>query len=496
VRRARGVLIGVVALCPAVFVAGSGCSSSSSSSGDTGVDPGGVFGAEVTVTVIGRGRVTTSIPGVNCPGICTSRFVYKSSADPGAANGVTLKAITTNPSVRFAGWKFEPTALGTRGRGPENCNPVVRDSAIPAVDTNNPEINLQFGTTSGRSPAGQEGACTGYTEVPTAYNVTATFVDQSIVDAGSDVTDGDANNPDVFFESPVANAVAKEIGFISPYLYWRWDVAGNSGVAYAQASALSTPQVIFPAALPSTQPITVFNVASHVVFQTSDNVLRVVQGGGNFPVALPGAPACVAVASDLAYVYCRTAGPTGQILQWTVGGSGPTVLYNDVPTGTDLWADPSSSTSTYLYFSNSTAGSLHFASKSVLDGGAASFFTLTTSQTTPYGVVGNGSRVFWMNGGPAASSVQSSSNRTTQNTAIYTTVPLQGGPRVIAPDTSATYVLSGGSGTISRHYYTSTLSSTTTRTGLPQINGLTMDSSTYVYWTQNDGGRVYRAIRQ
>ena len=80
------------------------------------VDPGGTFGAEVAVTVVGRGRVTGSIAnGIDCPSRCYVRYTFTDSSAPGAAAGLGLKAIATR-GARFTGWTFETEPLATKGR--------------------------------------------------------------------------------------------------------------------------------------------------------------------------------------------------------------------------------------------------------------------------------------------------------------------------------------------------------------------------------------------
>jgi hypothetical protein len=490
-RRARGVMILLVAASPAAFIAESGCSDSSSSSGGSGVDPGGVYGAEVTVTVVGRGRVTTSIPGVACPGVCASRFIFKNPTEPGASAGVKLNAVITSSRVRFGGWKFEAVPLGTRGRGGENCNPVVRDSTVAAVDTQALEISVPFGTVQGRAPAGQEGACAGSLDVPLAYNVTATFIDEAIIDAGPDVVDGGGDaGADVLYQAPVAGAVAREIGFAGGALYWRWDSAGNSGISYVTTpSTVATPQTIVspvtPISLVSIPPTN--SLQGHVLYQTSGGALQIIQGGGNAPISAASANTCVAMFSDFSYVFCRSA--AGVLQQWTSGGSGPTTLYTTLPMGTDLFASTSN-----FYFSDVVNGTIQWLPRTVADAGTAGNVTVN-GQTGPSGLTGNTSRIFWLNTPSVGVGQAQSATATTVLTSANTMVPASNGVKLVTPDpSSSTYAYAVVGSAIQRVYYTGAIAPTTIRTGLTSINGLAVDSS-YVYWTQNDG-RVYRALKQ
>ena len=119
VRRAtrRAAVVLAIVVTPTAAVAWAGCSSSSSNGAGsrTSADPGGTYGAEVAVSVVGRGRVLASLPGLNCPSDCYGSFVFADRNQDGAAGGVTLKAIPTK-GVRFAGWRFEVLSVGTRGR--------------------------------------------------------------------------------------------------------------------------------------------------------------------------------------------------------------------------------------------------------------------------------------------------------------------------------------------------------------------------------------------
>lgn len=80
-RVSRLAVVLVLAATPTAAVAWVGCSSSSSNGGGGGranVDPGGTYGAEVAVTVIGRGRVITTVAGLNCPSGIRTRYTCRS----------------------------------------------------------------------------------------------------------------------------------------------------------------------------------------------------------------------------------------------------------------------------------------------------------------------------------------------------------------------------------------------------------------------------------
>ncbi len=487
-RRAAVVL--AIAVAPTAAVAWAGCSSSSSSGGGsrTAADPGGTFGAEVAVTVVGRGRVITSLPGVSCPSDCYGSFVFADRNQDGASGGVTLKAIPTK-GVRFAGWKFDVAAVGTRGRGPELCSPLKRDSVSAQGDLNALEITLPYGETSGTPPLGQEAACTGFTTVPTAYSVTATFVDE-VVDAGVDADAG----ADFFLESPVANAVGREIGLAGGRLYWRYEVGGTSSIATAPTSGIGGAQVIAN----TTAVITAFEIGQHVVWQNNAGTYGVVQGGSTFASTFAtGGNTCVAVESDFTNVYCRTAGPNGTMISWTTAGTSMTNLHSGLPVGTEFTVDSSG-----FAIVDTTGGPAASSIRSIpkagtLDAGVPTITDLVTGLTNPTQLEpASTSRLFWISD-DGAGTAQSASRF---GGSAFSSTPATVGLKYLAadPQSTSSYFVGIAPSTLagaSQIVKLSSLSVATTmvRQNLTGIGGIAADSS-YVYWTQNDG-RVYRAPR-
>jgi hypothetical protein len=487
--RRRAAALIVFAVTPSAALAWIGCSSSSSNGG-TGrvtVDPGGTFGAEVSVTVVGRGRVTSTLPGLDCPADCTSKLVFADRTQPGATGGLTLKAIAT-PGVRFGGWKFETASLGTRGRGPEACNPVKRDTVSPSVDVNAAEITLPYGEATGVAPAGQEATCSGFTTVPVAYNVTATFVDQAIIDAGFDAEAG----ADVFLESPVAGAIAKEIGIAGGRLYWRYTSGGQSSIATAPTSGGIAETI--PGTTGFINPI---EFGQHVVWQASGNI-GVIQGGSTFATNFSGGGnTCVAMESDFSNVFCRTAGPAGSMISWSTAGTSMTTLHTGLPVGTEFTVDSSgfAIVDTTSGFGLSTIRSI--SRTATPDAGTPTFGDLVTGLSNPTQLEASGtSRLFWIaddGAGVAQSAARFGGT-------AFSSTPATSGLKLLATDpqsTSSFFVgiapsTSPGASSIVR---LSAFSTTTTpvRSGLTGLGGIVADSS-YVYWTQSDG-RVYRAQR-
>ncbi|HVJ91868.1 MAG TPA: hypothetical protein VM580_18840, partial [Labilithrix sp.] len=163
IRTRQRVGLAIVGLIPVVSLAWIGCSDDEPA-GSGRVDPGGTFGAEVTVTVIGPGRVKGSLPGVDCPTRCFAKYIFESARADGATSTIGLKA-TASRGAKFKGWTFSSEPIGTQGRGPDKCNPVLRAGTDPGVDKSAAEIELPYGETTGTPPAGQEGPCGGYTKV-------------------------------------------------------------------------------------------------------------------------------------------------------------------------------------------------------------------------------------------------------------------------------------------------------------------------------------------
>ena len=487
-RRAAVVL--AFAVVPTAAVVWSGCSSSSSSGGGTrtAADPGGTYGAEVAITVVGRGRVISGLTGISCPSDCYGSFVFADRNQDGAAGGITLKAIPTK-GVRFAGWKFDVIPVGTRGRGPDQCSPLTRNSASVPADLNALEITLPYGETAGTPPLGQEGACTGFTSVPVTYSVTATFADE-IVEAGVDAEGG----ADIFLESPAPNAVGKEIGLAGGRLYWRYEIAGTSSIASAPTTGGVGAQTV-PG---TTGVITTFEIGQHVVWQTNLGTIGVIQGGSTSATSfLSGGNTCVAVESDFSNVYCRTAGPNGTLISWTTAGTSMTNLHSGLPIGSDFTVDSSG-----FAIVDTTNGFASSAIRSVpklgtIDAGAPTITDLVTGLTNPVALEPNGtSRLYWISDDGAGTAQSASRFGGTAFSSTPATVGLKS--LTIDPSSTFSYFVGISPSTqagVSSIVKLSTSSTTTTpvRTGLTGIGGIAADSS-YVYWTQNDG-RVYRALR-
>ncbi|MBX3219710.1 MAG: hypothetical protein KF795_04270 [Labilithrix sp.] len=481
-RSRRFTAVAAMGLTPIVALAWAGCADDSDGSlgGPVYVDPGGTHGAEISVSVIGRGRVTTNIPGLDCPGDCFAKYVFASAGADGAAGAISLKASPTRGS-KFKGWSFSTEPVGTRGRGPANCNPVVRAGADPSVDTKALEIELPYGETAGIVPTGQEGPCVDFNKVPVVYSVTATFdVDPpAIVDAGND-----GGPPlEALYTTPTVGAVGREIGITQGgYLYWHFTSGGQSGVAYGSNPRGVAPQTVQQIVAPGSA-ITVFEVDAYgVAYQTNLGAISVIRYGSTTPSTMGGSPpTCAALAVDTSYnVYCRT---TSTIVQWLAssGYATPTVLYTAVPSGNDLHVESASGSMTFS--STSAILSLPILGAS----GADASPTTVVSAVGANSLEANFSRFFWLESGGY---VYASSSKSAPTTSYDTDVPPSTLFRHLAEDkNSASFFWVASSSAIYHAYYFGGTGPSATqpfRTGLSGVNGMTADN-TYVYTSHSDG---------
>jgi hypothetical protein len=492
--RSRILVAVAIAVAPVAGLIGFGCSDDDPPTiGMTTVDPGGTFGAEVQVRVVGRGRVSGNIPtSIDCPGDCYARYTFTSQSDKGAADGLTLKAIST-PGARFVGWTFEAEQLGTRARGPDNCSPVKRATSQPG-NNDSPELKLSFGEVNGTAPPGQEGSCVGdLLKVPVAYKLVATFEDLPVPpEAGPDADGGDGGDGganEILFSATPAGTTAREIGIASGYVYWKWENGSFHGVSYGFPGSSPT-SIVNPGA-----SITQFEVDSnYVLYQGSAGSMFAISGGGTSPTTMSSSTGltCAGLASDGTSHYCRTT--TGQIHGWTTGGTGPTLYQTNAPTGADLAVDTS-----YFFIPDlaSSSANLYYVLKSTQsDAGPGSWTQLITGRSYIHSVRMNASRLFWLEYNSGSDTGQAYGNSSKFSSTFYQVHPATTGLRYIASDpSSSTTAWLATTTQILRATYSSGVSGVAVpfRSGLTGIGGIAVDNN-YVYWTQSDG-RVYRASK-
>lgn len=481
----RVAALAALGLTPIVALGWAGCSSDDEAKASkASADPGGTFGAELTVSVKGRGRVTATVPGLDCPSDCFAKYIFESATADGAAGGVTLKAVPT-PGSKFKGWVFDTEPVGSSGRGPEACNPLTRPGAQPSVNPSDLEITLPFGEVTGTPPAGREGTCANYTKVPVVYKITASFDTDPppVVDSGAD--GGDGGNDTIVYEAPTAGATGREMGITQGNLYWVFTSGAYSGIAYGSSPASSavpqTPVIVLNPA--SSQVVSLFEVDTYgVVYQTGSGVYYLTPGSTNpTSMGMGSVGSCSAVAADSQNnVYCRT---SSTLVRWSyLDYSTPQTLLTGVASGSDLVVEGTGVSAT-AYFSTSSA--IQSVSLSGADGGAASPTTVVSSRISPSGLESNTSYLWWVESGSLWRSSSKSASSVATNTGASGT-----SAEKIAPDTSSIYFWAATTTSIYKAYYTGA-STQIFRSGLTGVGGVAADS-TYVYYTQSDG-RVRRA---
>ncbi|MBX3230333.1 MAG: hypothetical protein KIT84_03640 [Labilithrix sp.] len=480
-----------LALAPVAALAYIGCGDDDAPSGArVNLDPGGTWGAEVTVTVVGRGRVHSGTRGIDCPtGACFAKYVFPDNAADGATGGIQLNA-TPTAGVKFLGWSFEPTNLGARGRGPEGCNPVTRLATVPAVSTSDPQITLPFGETDGTSPPGQEANCGAFRRVPLAYKVTATFeAELPTFDAGFD-----AGADEVFYEAPDLTATnARGLGITSNNgLYWAYSLGASSVIAYGA----SPNSAIGPATALKVATVTTlgsFRVHPRgVVYTDGNNVYAIRATTPTQPVLvgdLGTIGQCRGFAIDTSSnVYCRTA---TSIVRWLSVGTvyaAPTVLYgSNLPGGNEIMVE--SALGPIWIDTGAGASSTGIASLPLTDpdGGAASPTPIITGRTSMTNVRSSSLGFAWSELGDGVFTTTSKTAGATVTESTVTTGTLSS----LAQDqnSSTSWIAAGLNGI----FLVSLGTGTTFRSG-NQFNGAASTSS-YVFWTTTTDAAIHRASR-
>ena len=278
---------------------------------------GGTYGAEISLSIVGRGRVTTVPAAIDCPGTCFARILLPSASVDGGDGGVTLIAEGTS-TAHFVGWSFAESDLGVRARGPSQCSPMTRKASLPATVDRSSAITVPFGATTGTPPRGHEEECAPFTSVSLAYAVTATFEEDPPL-PGFDSAPPDEADLDVLFVPKTLGSQAMEIGVTGGYAYWRFSQGGAaSGVAGSYLASGGFDEIV-----PPTRAMRSFHVDRNAVFQyADDDSLWVIRSGQLSANMLGVAPPCLALASDAVNVYCRAALDAGTaIYAWPANGA-------------------------------------------------------------------------------------------------------------------------------------------------------------------------------
>lgn len=489
--QAAAATLAALVLCVSAASAWSGCKEDDE---DSGADPSTVetYGAEVTVTVVGRGRVTAQPKGIDCPGTCFARIAFVPGEIDAAVTGISL-AIEPGTFAHFVRWTFEAIPTPIKSSGPDSCSPMKRTSIIPAgIDPLAYAITLPLGEVAAEPPVGREKECATFARTASSYVATATFADD-----GEDSGILDASVPPAF-STPVSGVEAREVGVTGGIVYWRYQTLGDnrSGIAAANTGGGSARVVV-----DANEAITSFDVDAHVVYQRGGQSSLWVIPSGSFtptsPIQLQSAPFCDAVASHATNVYCRvpSGGAQHYIYQWAASGGSANYLYA-VPRGFDLAVDD-----TALYFSEESGGGPGAAlirSGSRISGGGP-IGTIVIGQTTPRDLRVQSGYLFWLDGAPTTTGLRSARAAVANGMTARELVVIPGA-RLIATDPDVpgrlwAGVYTEGQGFSIVHADAATTGSATSplRSRLPRLNGLAVDSA-WVYWTQGDGG-VHRALK-
>lgn len=445
-------------------------------------DPGGTWGAQVAVTVVGRGRVKTSANTIDCPSsACFHTDVFPNNQADGASGGITLTAEPTAGS-KFLGWSFEAVNLGASGRGPDTCNPVQRPTTLPTVNAADLNITLPYGQVDGTSPVGQEGACGAFKTVPLAYKVTATF-EGDLPDAGPDANDGGAGEVVTDVASNGAFS-ATALGIASGYLFMHVAEAAGDAVYY-----LSTPESTFVPQTASksgslTSSITRFKVeSSGVVLADSNNDLWAVRSSSPSTLMKVGSTnsigTCNQVAMDFSNnVYCRT---STAIAIWKFSSStsswgSPTTPFVDLSFGSEIAVDSSN-----IYY----AASSEIRSVPLNGTDASVPQTIVSSVFNPSFLIQSSTRLAWSDSGSinVSSGKFSSSSVTPTGLGAIVGIPLA---LAVDPNSSSTLYALGnlGIGRVS--------SGGTPETIKSENGGLAGMAVGYTYVFYSSGSLVYR----
>lgn len=484
----------------ALLAAGAGAGTWSAchdANGSEAATPNASFGAEVTVTVVGHGRVTTDdARTVNCPGQCFARvFVDPARVDAGAGDaappGLGLVA-RASVGARFARWSFDVVDLGVRASGPSSCSPMFRTTAVPAAPVSS-HLALPYGETKGSPPAGREAECAAFTSVPVAYALTATFEDDAPPPRPPPV---EGPPIDVLFEPPTLGVVVgHELGIVAGQIYWRFERDGFSGIASGLADGGGGGSTV---TIPPAESVTQLAVNDAVVVQHSSGLVEKIDGSGARS-ALGYLPRCAALVSLGSSIYCRALGPGTTYLYVSAANTSFNYLHA-LPSGLDLGVDDAS-----LYLSaredDTQPGQGRVLRTPRLADGGAVYTLLMSGQTAPHDLAVGREHVFWIDDrGPSSSFVNTAAKSVADAGNVSAASRSLSDARFLAIDPvgSTTFwigvVHTGQPGESSIFQANADDSIVRVfRTGLTGLGGLTADAS-YVYWTQSDG-RVYRAPR-
>ena len=482
----------VLALAAGVTTAVAACDSSSDPVAST-LDPGPTFGIEVTVSVLGNGRVVSLPSGIDCPSSCFARITSADRVFDGSDLGLSLTP-AAGIGAHFVGWTAQPLVSGTRARGPAECSPMKRNALGPPIGPIGDTIELPYGETQGTPPKGQAAKCADYTTVPVAYAVVATFEDEP----APPFFGQDAAPPgEVLFEPPALGVVvAREIGVVGDQLYFRYD-QGNATSAIVRG-AKDGKGGLSLAIAPGSSTYRSVSIGPNIVAQTQNLVFEMLnvttlQRGTQTSLGV----SCTSVVTDNASAYCRfVSGSQSFLYTWALDGTGfPRYIYT-LPFGSDLAVDDAN-----VYFTDVPFGgalkmaTLETATKAPDASGLPDASKLVPGLNNPSRLVVTASDLLWLDIDESSQpTVLGYVSKTGADAATFDTLGAPTTAIAVDPtDPKTFYIGLASAGSAAQIIRTRTDGSgyQTFLYGLESVNGVAVDA-TYVYWTQNDG-RVYRA---
>lgn len=434
------------------------------------------WGAEVIVSIAGKGSIVSTESGIRCPEICYGRIVSNLAAEA-APRSITLRA-TPDPGYRFARWEADGARVAGNGPGPSECNPVRRPALTPDLGSA-AEVTLPFGEVDGYPPPGMSEKCVRYSRVPVAYNLTAVF-ESAATTTANDVW-AKLSPPDNFEDLMVTtgHVIARVVNGANG----KWGVAM---VDRQDPSVMNTLRLEIDSF--------VYDMTHHVVWQgVLDGRLGLVnRNTGQLTVWNPNPSSlnCRSLTSTSQYVYCRT---FDQLVRWTIGGANQTTIATDLPQGAAMTSD---GTSVFLVEDGTSTGAStirRLTPPASPDAGAPILEIVVGSLSSPrmlradamflHTIVDSfGGDVMRI---PLSGGAQAFTYSVGDFGLLYAPEPPVGDPRLwiasSAPDFSSSWEITSRSKVNVPKPF---------RVGLRRVTGLAIDGE-HVYWTQDDA-RIYR----
>lgn len=375
------------------------------------------YGIEVSLQVVGGGRVFSPFGVLDCPGRCFEKLRFPPADAPpggivaplpdGGTQARELLRASAGPGSTFLGWTFRTHAVGTRGPGPDTCNPIVRSGSIPpAPERGSWRIDLPFGSVLGAPPVGREEECAAATRVPVLYDVVASFTPAP----GPPVEEPPPPPPDptlAFLPSSPTENRTRGLGFVNRNLYWFSldDSGGTSRLVRDRPDLGTLPRVPETVRVFDGEPTQLDIGPGGVAFQTTTGAMfAYVARVAAVRTLQPPPEPCRAFTIELFTVTCRT---EHFLLRWVTSDADVGVPYTyvgGVPPGNGLAM--ASTNGRFLLATESgivaTYGQVqHDGDGGIVDAGGVPALALEPVVPTPLasrGLVAGDGRLWWFEG--------------------------------------------------------------------------------------------------